>query len=85
LQVRDRELLVSDAARRKALWPVLGRPGALLVGTEVVGTWRPRSSGTTLRLRVERWDGAAMPAGTGEQAERYAAHRGQRFAGFTDG
>jgi hypothetical protein len=84
LQVRDRSLLVADEARRKELWRVLGRPGAVLVGTEVVGTWRPRSQGERLQLRVEIWDGGPLPDGIAEQAERLAAHRGQAFAGFAD-
>lgn len=85
LQVRDRELLVADADRRKDLWRVLGRPGAVLDGYEVVGTWRPRSSGRTLRLSVEIWDGGDLPAGIDEQAERLAEHRGRRFGGWADG
>ena len=84
LQVRDRSLLVADEARRKDLWPVLGRPGAVLAGTEVVGTWRPRSRGERLQLRVEVWDGGPLPDGIEEQAERLAAHRAQSFEGFAD-
>jgi hypothetical protein len=84
LQVRDRSLLVANEARRKDLWRVLGRPGAVLAGTEVVGTWRPRSQGERLQLRVEVWDGGPPPDGLEEQAERLAAHRGQAFAGFAD-
>lgn len=84
LQTRDRELLVEDEALRKDLWRVLGRPGAVLAGHEIVGTWRPRSNGATLRLRVEMWDGGPPPPEVGEQAERLAAHRGQRFGGLTD-
>jgi hypothetical protein len=36
----DREFLVPDAARRAELWTSRVWPGALLVGGEIVGTWR---------------------------------------------
>ena len=77
LQTRDRALLVADPARAKTLWPTLGRPGAVLVDSEVVGTWRPRKSGKRLGLQVTLWD-PVPPAGReaiGEQAERLAAYR----------
>lgn len=83
LQARDRELLVPDPACRKELWVVLGRPGAVVVGGEVVGTWRPRSSGKSLTLRVHAWAPVSEELLT-EQAERLADYRGVRFAGFTD-
>ena len=82
LQGRDRETLVPDGAARKDLWRTLGRPGGLLDGHDVVGTWRPRSSGKKLRLRVVVWSGAERPPGTDEAAERLAAFRGQAFDGF---
>jgi hypothetical protein len=84
LQTRDRELLVADPGRRKDLWRTLGRPGGVLAGHEVVGTWRPRSNGATLRLFVEIWDGGDPPAGIDDEAERLAFHRGQRFGGYAD-
>ena len=80
LQARDRELLVPDEARRKDLWRTLGRPGGVLVGHEILGTWRPRASGR-LRLVVDAW--APLPDLT-EQAERLAAYRGLSFDGFVD-
>lgn len=40
LQGADRELLVPEADRRRALWTPRVWPGAVLVGGEVVGTWR---------------------------------------------
>ncbi|WP_341359449.1 crosslink repair DNA glycosylase YcaQ family protein [Georgenia sp. M64] len=40
LQGVDRELLVPDAGRRAQLWTPRVWPGAVLVGGEVVGTWR---------------------------------------------
>jgi Winged helix DNA-binding domain len=36
----DRELLVPDPGHRQALWTPRVWPGALLVGGEIVGTWR---------------------------------------------
>lgn len=83
LQVRDRELLVPDRGRHKALWPTIGRPGAVLVGTEVAGTWRPRAAGKKLTITVDAW--ARVPAAdrtrVDEQAERLAAHRGVSLTG----
>jgi hypothetical protein len=36
----DRDLLVPDASRQRALWTPRVWPGALLVGEEIAGTWR---------------------------------------------
>jgi hypothetical protein len=80
LQARDRALLVDDPARAKRLWPALGRPGVVLVDGAVVGTWRPRSSGASLRVAVDLWEPVA-DADIEGQAERLAAVRGARLAG----
>lgn len=78
LQARDRELLVPDEARRKALWPVLGRPGGVLVDGEVVGTWRPRAKGGRLALELDEWLpwDAPVRAAVAEEHGRLAAFRG---------
>jgi hypothetical protein len=81
LQPKDRALLVPDTSRHKALWPVLGRPGAVLVDGEVAGTWRPRKSGRRLRLEVDSWQRLPRPA-VEEQAERLAAFRGVTLTGL---
>lgn len=87
LQLRDRPSLVDDPARAKALWPTLGRPGAVLRDGEVAGLWRPRKAGRRLGLKVELWTAstAALPVATlrtatlradiEEQADRLAAYR----------
>jgi hypothetical protein len=49
LHGRDRELLVPDAARRAALWTPRVWPGGLLVGGQVVGTWRRADAVLTVR------------------------------------
>lgn len=85
LQCRDREVLVPDEARRKTLWPTLGRPGGVLVGHQIRGTWRPRMSGSKLRLTIDAWQRRPDLSNqvTG-QAEALAALRGVTFAGFVD-
>lgn len=87
LQAKDRTTLVPDAARAKELWPVLGRPGAVLAGGELVGTWRPRQSGGKLTVAVQPWQ--KLPAATrkavAEQAERLAAYRGVSLTGVDYG
>jgi DNA glycosylase AlkZ-like len=45
----DRELLVPDADRRRALWTSRVWPGALLVEGDVVGTWRRAHATVTIR------------------------------------
>lgn len=86
LQLRDRELLVPEADRRKALWPVLGRPGAVLVDGEVAATWRPRSTGGKLALRLDPWRTltASERRSVEVEAERLAAFRGATFTGLVD-
>jgi hypothetical protein len=77
LQARDRPLLVEDAARAKDLWRTLGRPGAVLLDGEVIGTWRARRSGKGVAITIAPWEQvpAAGRAAIGEQAERLAAFR----------
>jgi hypothetical protein len=78
LQLRDRALLVPTAAHAKDLWRTLGRPGAVVRDGEVIGTWRPRSSGGTLGLLLEPWTSwpRKVTDAVHEQAAALAAHRG---------
>jgi Winged helix DNA-binding domain len=77
LQARDRQLLVADAAHAKELWRTIGRPGAVLVDGEIVGTWRAAKSGTALTVSIDPWAPLSETTRTtiGEQAERLAAFR----------
>jgi hypothetical protein len=86
LQLRDRELLVADEARRKDLWRVLGRPGAIVADGDVIGTWRPKASGRKLTVRVQPWTSWSGADRTlvEEQADRLAAHRNLALAAITE-
>lgn len=85
LQARDRWLIVPDDSVHKVLWPVLGRPGVLLVDGEVLGVWRPKASGRKLVLTVSTF--APLPphvwAAIEAEAERVAAVRGAASVSVT--
>ncbi|MGL5811127.1 MAG: DNA glycosylase AlkZ-like family protein [Nocardioides sp.] len=86
LQGRDRETVVPVEADRKDLWRTLGRPGGVLVGHEIVGSWRPRAGGSRLKVATRPWQAWSPDAvrAIADQAERLAAFRGVRFDGFVE-
>ena len=86
LQTRDRELLVGSAAHRKALWPTIGRPGAMVLDGEIVATWRPKTAGSKLTVRLDPWTSLTKKVrGQIEaQSERLATHRDVALAGVVD-
>lgn len=47
----DRALLIADEVQRQSLWTSRVWPGALLVGGEIVGTWRR----STNRVSIQVW------------------------------
>jgi len=67
LQGGDRELLVPDASRRRALWTARVWPGGVLADGEIVGTWR-RSLGTVTIQTWRRLSRAARDAVDAEAA-----------------
>jgi hypothetical protein len=64
----DRELLVPDAARRRALWTPRVWPGGVLVEGEVVGTWRRADATVT----VQPWSPLSRAARVAVQTEAEA-------------
>jgi hypothetical protein len=81
VQAKDRDLLIDDPVRAKAVWPVLGRPGVVLRDGDPAGTWRPRKQGKRFRLEVDLWAPVAQDT-IEEQAERLAAFRGVQLTGL---
>lgn len=75
LQMRDRPVLVPGERHRKALWPILGAPGAVVMDGDVVGLWRPKKSGRRLVLTVTPF-GKVRKDDVEADAARVAAVRG---------
>ncbi|EWM13122.1 hypothetical protein KUTG_03426 [Kutzneria sp. 744] len=80
LQARDHDLLVPDKAEQKALWTVLGNPGALLVDGQIGGMWRARLVGRKkLEVTVTSFDADIDPSLRDDvqaEADRIAEVRG---------
>jgi hypothetical protein len=55
LQPRDRAVLITDKDHQKALWPVIGQPGAVLAAGGLAGIWRTRQSGRKLAITLTPW------------------------------
>jgi hypothetical protein len=55
-ELADRNFLVPDPARRRAVWRAAANPGIVLVDGEIAGVWRQRRAGKRLVLRVEPFD-----------------------------
>jgi hypothetical protein len=81
LQCRDRTTILPDAKLHPLVWTSIGKPGAILVGADIVGTWRPKSSGGVLSLSLSMFDGSSRPDSTeiGVEAERIASVRTLRL------
>ena len=60
----DRDLLVPDASRQRALWTSRVWPGGLLVGGELAGTWRRAGAMITVQpwRRLSRAERDAVAA-----------------------
>lgn len=80
LQPRDRAVLTTDRDHQKALWPVIGQPGAVLAAGGVAGLWRARLAGRTLHITVTAWHrfSAREQADLAGEAQLVGSLRGAR-------
>lgn len=75
LAQRDRERFVPDESVRHRMWRMLGNPGAVLAGAELVGLWRAAKKGAKLTLTVERL-APFTPEDLEDESRRMAGVRG---------
>ncbi|MFD8660943.1 DNA glycosylase AlkZ-like family protein [Streptomyces globisporus] len=82
LQARDRSLLLPEKDRQKELWRAIGGPGAVLAGSDIVGTWRARASGRRVEVTVTGFDAlsAAVRRALETEAQTVAEVRGAKEA-----
>lgn len=85
LQARDRDLVVPDREHQKAIWPILGRPGVVLVRGDVAATWRSRKKGRRLEVTVTPFGriAASVRRGIADQADLAAHTKGLTEATVT--
>jgi len=78
LQARDRDLVLPDKDRHKAVWGAIGNPGVVLVDGEVVGTWRAKTQRKRLVVTVQPLEPVSgrTRAEIDEEAGLVAASRG---------
>lgn len=84
MAAKDRDRLIPERSRQKAVWPVLGRPGVVVEDGEPIGAWRPASTKKRLTVKIELWAGGPskrLATAIDEQAERVAEARDQHLDG----
>ena len=78
LDLRDRDLVLEDRARQRAVWRTVSNPGVILRGGRIIGIWTAKSAGGRLDMELVLWEQAGSDA-LAElkcRAEEYAAFRG---------
>lgn len=85
LQPRDRAVLTRDRRHQKAMWPVIGQPGAVLAGGGLAGIWRARHSGRALTITVTLWHSLSRRerSDLADEAQLVGAMRGARTTSLT--
>src|SRR6185312_10586852 len=71
LQGDERKLLVPDAKRRAELWTTRVWPGALLIGGDIIGTWRRANE----KVSIQTWRRLTGPERDVVVAEHRGMHR----------
>ncbi len=78
LDLRSRQVILSDKTKHRAVWQTVSNPGAVLRAGRIVGVWRARAARDGLALTMTLFE--PLPPARREdlavQAEALAAFRG---------
>ena len=76
LDVQDRDILLPNTSRHRAVWQTVANPGAILRGGCIIGTWRGKTVKEKLAISMAVWE----PLSQGERQTLIA--RAQAYADF---
>lgn len=78
LDIRDREVILEDKARQRAVWRTVANPGVVLLGGRAAGIWKGKAQGSGMECSVMLWEPLerAERERLAERAEAYAVFRG---------
>lgn len=84
LDLRDRQVILEDGAKRRQVWQTVSNPGAVLCEGEVAGIWRPRKKGAALEVELTLWRAVGPLRGELEAlVQRYAAFQSLKLNKLT--
>ncbi|MDL2325334.1 winged helix DNA-binding domain-containing protein [Ruminococcaceae bacterium OttesenSCG-928-A16] len=77
LDLKDRTIILENAALHKEVWKYVANPGVVLKGGQIIGRWKNKKLKEELDFSIQMWEGAlpAEQAQLKQLAEEYAAFR----------
>ena len=82
LDLRDREIILEDPARRRRVWQTVSNPGVVLRGGRAAGVWTGKVKGGRLEFSADLWEPFSPKElrALEELGEEYAAFRRLTFS-----
>lgn len=77
LDLRDREIVLPDTRRQRAVWKTVANPGAIVRDGRIIGTWKSRTVRGTMSIAMAVWETLTRGerAALDDLAQAYAAFR----------
>lgn len=77
LDLRDREIVLPETRRQRAVWKTVANPGAIVRDGRIIGTWKSRTVRGTMSIAMAVWETLTRGerAALGDLAQAYATFR----------